>query len=216
MTVDRIFASAPVLVLDEFLPADQAAECLAECIMLKPFFVSATVGQGSANRVDPKIRRNDVVGLDKLYDGVQKNSPLLNHVAARVYGQECNALFHAGFSLLDVINYGTYQESILSRYGTCDFYGKHQDTKFNPDTKEDLKHRLVTLVYYVNREPEGFAGGELTIYPPDEKPATITPKHNRAVVFPSIMWHSVSSVTLENDGDHASGRFSLNRWMGFR
>jgi hypothetical protein len=215
MNTDRLFVTAPALVLDEFLTADEAADCLEECIRLKPFFRGATVGQGSQNRIDPGIRQNAVVGLDGLYSGVRENSPLLSHIARRVYSNELNALWHAGYSILDVINYGNYNESILSRYAAGDYYHKHQDTKFNPDTNEELRNRLVTLVYYVNREPEMFTGGELTLYPSDEKPVTITPKHNRAVVFPSFMWHGVSGVTLENDA-HENGRFSLNRWMGFR
>ena len=215
MTIDRPPFTAPLLVLDDFLPAGEAAACLQECIDLRPVYMPASVGQGQDNRIDRKIRRNDVVYLDSVFSPAPDRSKILTLVKRRVRDQDCNRLWHEGYTLFDVINYATAFESVLSRYGRCDFYGLHQDTKQSRTAAPaEIHHRLVTLVYYMNTEPERFTGGELTLQQ-DDGTVTVTPRHNRAVVFPSFVWHRVGNVQLDDD-DHAAGRFSLNMWMGFR
>jgi Rps23 Pro-64 3,4-dihydroxylase Tpa1-like proline 4-hydroxylase len=42
----------------------------------------------------------------------------------------------------------------------------------------------------------------------------VEPKHNRAIVFPSFMFHEVEKVEMRSD-NWDDGRFSLNYWMGF-
>jgi Rps23 Pro-64 3,4-dihydroxylase Tpa1-like proline 4-hydroxylase len=102
-----------------------------------------------------------------------------------------------------------WQEAVLSRYGNCGFYKRHQDTR-----RDHITYRLVTLIYYVNTVPEQFAGGHLTFWK-GEQQLTISPKHNRAVVFPSFTFHEVESVRMCSE-KWEDGRFSLNYWMGFR
>jgi predicted 2-oxoglutarate/Fe(II)-dependent dioxygenase YbiX len=214
MTVERPEFTAPLLIIDDFLSAEHAALCLQEAIDLRPVYMPASVGQADDNRIDRKIRRNDVVYLDSVFSSAPERSKILTLVKRRIDEPDCNRLWHQGYFLFDVINYGNWRESVLSRYGQCDFYGLHQDTKHNKTNPGELRNRLVTLVYYMNTEPERFTGGALTLQQDDGK-ITVTPKHNRAVVFPSFVYHKVENVQL-NDEDFSAGRFSLNLWIGFR
>lgn len=214
MTIQRPEFPAPILIIDDFLSAEHAALCLQEAIDLKPVYMPASVGQSTDNRIDPRIRRNDVVYLDSVFFAAPERSKILTLVKRRIQERECNDLWHKGYFLFDVINYATWYESVLSRYGQCDFYGLHQDTKQNKTNPGEIHQRLVTLVYYMNTEPERFTGGSLTLQQDDGK-ITITPKHNRAVVFPSFVYHKVENVQL-NEEYFSAGRFSLNLWMGFR
>jgi Rps23 Pro-64 3,4-dihydroxylase Tpa1-like proline 4-hydroxylase len=66
----------------------------------------------------------------------------------------------------------------------------------------------------VNRIPEQFTGGSLTLWDSGDN-VRVEPKHNRAVLFPSFTLHEVENVRLNND-NWEDGRFSLNYWMGFR
>jgi hypothetical protein len=70
-------------------------------------------------------------------------------------------------------------------------------------------------VLYVNTEPELFRGGALTLRQ-DDAEVTVLPRHNRAVVYPSFVYHRVENVQLDDDAPFSGGRFSLNLWMGFR
>ncbi len=215
MIITRPDFPAPVLVLDEFFSPAIAEKCLQECIDLRKAFQPASVGAGSSNRRDAKIRRNDVVMMDSVFSVDRSRSDILTSLHTRVHDRECNALWHKGYSLFDIINYATWQETVLSRYGTCDFYGPHQDTVFNPDRQADIVHRLVTIVVYLNQEPEAFTGGELTLFAEGQQ-QKFTPRHNRAIVFPSFVVHEVSNVRLDEKAGHAGGRFSINHWLGFQ
>jgi PKHD-type hydroxylase len=218
MTVNEPKFSAPLLVIDEFLPPHEAGECLQEAVDLRPIYMPASVGQGVDNRRDHRIRRNEVVMLDSVFAPERSRSKILTYVQARIASAECNRLWHTargGYSIFDVINYADWRESVLSRYGGEDFYDFHQDTKYDKGNPGAIKNRLVTLVYYLNIEPEEFQGGRLTLRQDDDE-HTITPRHNRAVVFPSFVHHKVEPVVLPDDAPFSAGRFSLNHWIGFR
>lgn len=215
MEIFRPEFPGPLLIIDGFLPDADAAACLEECIELKRVYMPGGVGNGSENRIDPRVRRNDVVMLDTIFGPAPERSTILTTVNRQLNTAECNKLWHEGYTLFDTINYRTWNESVLSRYGNCNFYGRHRDTMKNPERSGDITRRLVTLVLYFNTEPEVFTGGEISFYE-GEKSMTVKPKHNRAVVFPSYMFHEVAKVSLPDDAPFSAGRFSLNRWMGFR
>ncbi len=186
-----------------------------ECVGLRSAFLPASVGAGTQNKVNTTIRRNDAVMLDDVFRRAPDKSRILSIVGKRIAEKECRDLWHDGYTLFDTINYATWKESVLSRYGQCEFYGKHQDTMRNPDVPGEITRRLVTLVAYWNEEPEQFTGGEITFYHNDAS-ISVTPKHNRVVVFPSFMLHEVNRVQLPDNAPHSAGRFSLNMWLGFK
>jgi 2OG-Fe(II) oxygenase superfamily len=215
MTIQRPKFPAPLYILDDFFAGDVAAACLEECIALKPVYMPASVGAGKDNRRDVRIRRNDAVMMDTVFSVDRSRSVILTALDNRIAEQDCRDLWHSGYSIFDVINYANWRETVLSRYGKCDFYGKHQDTIFNKEeTGRCERRRLVTVVVYFNTEPERFTGGALSLYDSDQE-FTIVPKHNRAVVFPSWCWHSVANVELGTDQPWSGGRFSINHWLGF-
>ncbi|HWE51408.1 MAG TPA: 2OG-Fe(II) oxygenase [Bryobacteraceae bacterium] len=205
---------SPVLVIDEFLPPAAAWDVLGECLSLRPVYMPARVGQGQENRVDDRLRRNDVVYLDSVFSPAPDRSVILRTMKGAIWSQEAKQIWHAGDFVFDIVNYATHHETVLSRYGTCDFYGRHQDTKHDKTDPGSIRHRLVTMVYYVNRTPEKFTGGALTLHK-NQKSLTVDPAHNRLVVFPSFTFHEVEKVTLEDDA-FENGRFSLNIWLGFK
>jgi SM-20-related protein len=114
-----------------------------------------------------------------------------------------------GYHIFDIINYSTWQESVISRYGSCNFYKKHRDTR-----TDHITYLLVALIYYVNRVPQQFTGGSLILWQGTES-LRVGPKHNRAVIFPSFTFHEVENVRMRSER-WEDGRFSLNYWMGFR
>ena len=166
MTVTRPSFDSPVLILDEFLEADAARICFQECVKLEPVFMPATVGNGPDNRVNPRVRRNDVVLMDRVFSQDRSRSKLLSCLDRRVEEEDCKALWHEGDFIFDIINYATWKETVLSRYGTCDFYGRHQDTRRNRDYPRDITKRLVTLVYYLNSEPDRLLRHQYPAPPP--------------------------------------------------
>lgn len=212
---------SPHMVIDNFLLPNQAKEILQECIDLEKNYEPAHTGTNHiaddceeckkiTKHQQTFIRKNDVVFLDNFYRGKRKESKILTYLHERLMDKTINDVFKnkGFFHILKSVN---SSESILSRYGMCDFYGFHTD-------KIDIKNlvRTVTICYYINKEPEEFEGGDLIICGEtvnDQK--KIKPKHNRAIIFQSdTTLHAVDSVKILKD-DFSSGRFSINWWVGF-
>ncbi len=212
---------APHIIIDNFLSNKLANKFIEEATELKPKFEGAMVsGEDSmfddcpACQQQKKIlrnvtRQNDVAYLENLDSTFIKEALL----EATVHSDSFMETMRGMPSMFPIILNTDKTEQILSRYGTCDFYGWHYD---NLGHKGLQKARVLTLIYYFNTEPQKFEGGELMIsYPTIKDTKKIKPKHNRLLMFLSHTMHSVSSVKL-NSPDFKDGRFSINFWVGFQ
>ena len=96
------------------------------------------------------------------------------------------------------------------------FFGVHTDA-------DQLKvpKRYLTYVYYFNRAPKGFTGGELRIYDDvlrnnklgrAETFNVVEPLHNRIVLFWARTMHEVMPVRVPS-GAFADARFTVNGWV---
>jgi hypothetical protein len=210
MNISRPPFRSPVLCIDEFLPEEDAQCILRECVDLKKIYMPARVFDSlNSTKFDPEYRSNDVVYLGDVFRSCPERSDILRIMKTKIWSPECRELWHEGYYIFDIINYSTWQEAVISRYGNRGFYRRHQDTR-----RDHITYRLVTIVYYIHRTDAQFMGGTLVLWEGDES-LRIEPKHNRAVVFPSFTFHEVESVCMGSD-DWKCGRFSLNYWVGFR
>lgn len=147
--------------------------------------------------------------LNEVFRSAPERSAILSLLRKAILSDAYKRLWHDGDLIFDIINYSTWQEAVVSRYGNCDFYKRHRDTRV-----DHMTYRIVTLVYYINTVPEQFTGGSLTFWS-GKKSVRVEPRHNRAVVFPSFTFHEVENVRLKSDR-WEDGRFSVNVWLGFR
>lgn len=202
----------PHVLIDDFLPDKAAKKCLEEFISYEPYYIDAAVNECQCDdcQESAKICQRD----NKIFylDGKVKpnKSDIIKSVHHALFKTPLTNFLGELGGLFPIIQTCTTTESILSRYGKCDFYGVHTD-----QMSEKPQTRLLTVVFYVNKENAKFTGGDLNLY--DKKGASyisIKPRHNRCVIFESRMLHSVSSVGL-NEESFDEGRFSLNFWLGF-
>jgi SM-20-related protein len=96
------------------------------------------------------------------------------------------------------------------------FFGVHTDADHVKVPKRHL-----TYVYYFNRAPKGFMGGELRIFDDilrnnklarAESFHVIDPLHNRLVLFWARVMHEVMPVRVPS-GKFADARFTVNGWV---
>jgi len=96
------------------------------------------------------------------------------------------------------------------------FFGVHTDAD-----RVKVPKRYLTYVYYFNRQPKGFAGGELRIYDDvlrnnrlarGDTFRTIEPLHNRLVLFWARTMHEVMPVRVASNA-FADARFTVNGWV---
>jgi hypothetical protein len=193
MIISRPPFASPIICIDDFLCDEDAQKILQECIDLKKVYMPARVFDGPAATKDPKYRANEVVYLDEVFRGDPGRSDILSIMKRKIWTEECRTLWHEGDYVFDIINYSTWQEAAISRYGNCDFYKKHQDTRW-----DHITYRLVTLVYYANRVPEPFTGGSLMLWKGDQS-VRIEPIINTIapLLFPSFTLHEVEKHALE-------------------
>ena len=96
------------------------------------------------------------------------------------------------------------------------FFGVHTDAD-----NDKVPKRYLTYVYYFNRQPKGFSGGELRVYHDmlrNGKLArantfdVVEPLHNRIVLFWARTMHEVMPVSIPS-GNFADARFTVNGWV---
>jgi SM-20-related protein len=84
----------------------------------------------------------------------------------------------------------------------------------------DAKRQL-TYVYYFNRDPKGFTGGELRVYDDEIRNAklartetfrVIEPRNNSIVFFNAAVMHEVTPVQVPSK-DFRDSRFTVNGWV---
>ena len=96
------------------------------------------------------------------------------------------------------------------------YFKAHTDAGAN-----ETYRRQFTYVYYFNREPKGFTGGELRIYDDmirnGKLAATdsfqlIEPRHNSIVFFQAAVMHEVMPVHVPSK-EFRDSRFTVNGWI---
>lgn len=104
----------------------------------------------------------------------------------------------------------------LVAYGDGDFFAPHTDTLVG--ARRGATDRVITAIYYLHREPKGYSGGELRLYPIGAKGAAddpfveLAPQRNALVAFPAWATHGVSPVRCPSRRFEDS-RFAINCWL---
>jgi 2OG-Fe(II) oxygenase superfamily len=148
-----------------------------------------------------------VVYLGDVFRGAPERSDILSIIKKKIWTEECRTLWHEGY----------FSTSSITRHGKKLRSRDMVMATFMEDTR--TQETITSPVGWsrsftnVNRTPEQFTGGSLTLWESDQR-LRVEPRHNRAVLFPSFTFHEVEPVHM-NSEKWEDGRFSLNYWMGF-
>lgn len=201
LPADPSFMSpAPVWVIDGYLSADEHAALLEFALThdqaLEPSTVGGIIPRSNWRRsqVDSNLHKSGVAVMPRLRQAAAEAVVRLSLEPFAVESEEFQFTAH----------------------NSGDFYKPHCD--WGPGGAE---HRRLTFVYYLHRQPRGFAGGGLRLYDSMEEGnafsergyTRVDPADNRLVLFPSYVWHEVESVNCAS-GLYADGRFTVNGWFG--
>mgnify|MGYP001339389859 CR=1 FL=1 len=191
---------SPFVEQRDFLPEAMAAAVLDFAIANQAAFVPTTIYRKGV-MVEESTFRRSLRFKGKL--GQLKDD--LKAALRASFPDLCRACGMAPFSL-----HGIEMELAAHRDGG--FYHGHIDTLV-AEAQADTT-RVLTAVYYVNRSPRPFSGGELALYPlaGEGEARLFQPEHNLLVAFPSIAFHEVRPVSLPSD-DFGDARFAINCWF---
>lgn len=186
------------VVVDDFLGRQEHDELLAYALVSEPQFQKGTV-----TTYEPDVRQNLVI----LNFGDSVHSRLLESRLLTWFPLLAKTLEVPLFPLGQV-------ESQLTAAADGYYFKRHSDEA--PEIP-----RVLTCLYYLHREPRGFAGGDLRLYDCIEEGGarssaetftTVTPQANRLVVFPSDEFHEAMPVRCPSRL-FADSRFAVTTWL---
>jgi hypothetical protein len=195
--------AATCVLLDDFLPPDRHRAALdfalAQRETVEQAMVVSDSGQWEIDR-EARVART-------AYDVAPLRDWFVPLIEARVAGL-AHELQRPAFPLGEV-------ELQFTAYNDGEFYRVHAD-----QDEETLASRRLSFIYYFNRAPKAFTGGDLLLFDTDEKTSLyamrsftrVAPRDNRLVVFPSYLQHEVAMVHCPSRA-YEDSRFTFNGWI---
>lgn len=180
------------------LTAEQHAELLRLVEPRQKEFVSSTTSTGAVQYRDSTV--------------LHQFAPFDELIRARLRQVLPKALELLGLPLFEVEGI----EAQLTTHNDGNYYKVHNDNG-NAETAS----RVLTFVYYFNRAPKAFTGGELRIYDRQfdkgyqfaaQTYKVIEPEDNSLVLFESREMHEVMPVSCPSQA-FMDGRFTINGWV---
>ena len=204
--VERV-ASLPAkcVVLDEFLAPQEVDELMQFALAHESEFHTSEVVSPTAEGgvIDYEHRRSRVLTELGPHEELilQRIRTVLPHVMRKLGEDE--------FPVEGV-------EAQITASNDGDFFRSHSD-----NGSDTVAERKLTFVYFFQREPQQFEGGELRIHDARLEGGTyltvgsyqaILPRQNQIVFFPCELMHEVTRVKCPSRL-FADSRFTLNGWL---
>jgi len=184
--------------LDGFLPADEVAWLSDRVFAAEREFVPSGVS-------DSKEDYRQSMVLNPPDDIARKMVGRIRSVMPEVIPRLKMALFQV-----------TRIECQITANTDGSFFRVHTDSGVNETVR-----RQFTYVYYFNRQPKGFTGGDLLVYDDiirngklarTDSYQRIEPRHNSIVFFQAAVMHEVTRVEVPSK-QFRDARFTVNGWI---
>lgn len=194
-----IETESPVVVIDDFYSESELSLIWLELNFLTSAdkLLPPTKTHGAIDESNNQLKSNHGIFLEDVYQD-RRFSDILT-LNRKMFLSDINKslmLISPEYRYIHNINYDV---TLLSYYENNDFYKGHRDKS------------IISYVYWCNKEPKQFAGGDLYF---EELNKTIPYKNNRLVIFPSHYMHKVSSVKMQDDTNKnkfsSFGRYALS------
>jgi Rps23 Pro-64 3,4-dihydroxylase Tpa1-like proline 4-hydroxylase len=173
---------SPIVVIDDFYDEKELSLIWLELNFLTDAskLQSAEETLGAVDEQKKQLKSNHGVFLEEIYqDRKFSNILTLNRKMFSPDIKKTLISVSPEFKYIENINFDV---TLLSYYENNDFYKGHRDSS------------VLSFVYWCNKEPKQFSGGDLHF---EELNQTIGYKNNRLIIFPSHYMHVVSNVEME-------------------
>lgn len=189
---------SPIAVIDDFYDEKELSLIWLELNFLTNAnkLQSPKETYGAVDKANNQLKSNHGIFLEDIYQD-RKFSDILT-LNRKIFSPDISKILVSvspEFKYVENINYDV---TLLSYYENNDFYKGHRDKC------------VLSYIYWCNKEPRQFDGGDLYFEELDKK---IEYKNNRLVIFPSHYIHRVSNIEMqENYSDNkfsTFGRYSI-------
>lgn len=153
---------------------------------------------GSAQADFKNLKSNRSIWLDDFYS--DRRSSNILEVNRKLFSN--NSQIYKGHPFWGFSNFDCRLDTtLISYYENSDYYEPHVD-----------RSHLTCLTWFY-KEPKKFTGGDLSLIYQNYK-VDITLRNNFTVIFPSLIYHSVSKVIMnEKDVGKKYGRFCMTQFL---
>lgn len=190
---------SPIVVIDDFYDEKEMARIWLEL----DFLTSASKllppkeTSGATDEYNNQLKSNHGIFLEDIYQD-RKFSEILT-LNRKMFSTDITKSLVSVSPEYKYLQNMNFDVTLLSYYENNDFYKGHRDKS------------VISYVYWCNKEPKQFTGGDLHF---EEINQTIAYKNNRLVIFPSHYIHIVSNVEMEEQDSKNKfstfGRYSLS------
>ena len=189
------------LVVDDFLKEDELKNVWLELDFLTNKSIMLPPEKSSSARdtlTNVILKKNSVIFLDDVYQN-RETSHIFN-VFQKLRGEELTDIIEDLPHEFKYFKYIGHDRTFISYYEDSDYYKPHVD------------QAVLTCLYWCNKSPKSFEGGNLTI---GDEQTQIEYKNNRLVIFPSYNIHSVDVIKMgkENVPFSGLGRYTITKFL---
>jgi hypothetical protein len=189
------------LVIDDFFDEGELKNIFLELDFLtrEDIMIAPEYSNGARDpQTKTLLKKNNVIFLDDIYQK-RETSNILNNFE-KIYSEEVIDIIDDLPNEFKYFNFVGHDRTFISYYEDSDYYKPHID------------HAILTCLYWCNKTPQLFEGGNLTLG--DEK-TEIKYKNNRLVIFPSHNLHSVDTIKMIQNNTPFStfGRYCITKFL---
>jgi hypothetical protein len=189
------------LVIDDFFNEEELKRIWLELDFLtrEDMMVPPEYSNGARDPITRTLlKKNSVIFLDDIYQK-RETSNILNNFE-KIYSEEVSDIIDDLPNEFKYFRFIGHDRTFISYYENSDYYKTHVD------------HAILTCLYWCNKLPQSFEGGNLTLG--DER-TEIEYKNNRLVIFPSHSPHSVDPIKMiKNDTSFSTfGRYCITKFL---
>jgi Rps23 Pro-64 3,4-dihydroxylase Tpa1-like proline 4-hydroxylase len=190
----------PVIVIDNFYRNESCKQIWQEICFLnlsKKFFRDSTRSGSATDPTSNKIlKENQSIFLKNIY--ADPSFSIIFKESRKLFDREFLDKLESYNLFYRYLKNSNAESILLSYYDSNDYYKSHYDSA------------TVSILSWFFQEPKCFSGGNLII----EDELIIECKYNRTVIFPSILYHSVSDIKLDNTiTDKNLGRYTITHFL---
>jgi Rps23 Pro-64 3,4-dihydroxylase Tpa1-like proline 4-hydroxylase len=199
MKITSIFNN--YLVIDDFLKDDELKNVWLELDFLtnKSIMLPPEKYNSARDKLTNVIlKKNNVIFLDDIYQNRETSNILTNF--KKLYSKEVVDIIEDLPNEFKYFKFVGHDRTFISYYEDSDYYKPHVD------------QAVLTCLYWCNKSPKSFEGGNLTI---GDEQTQIEYKNNRLVIFPSYNIHSVNVIKMAEDNIPFSGygRYTITKFL---
>ena len=191
--------SLKAVIIDNFYSIDDYNHLLDESLhLLNNNLLQSPRYTGSAKDDNGNFMKNNMaLFLDEYYVNDRSQSKILT-INRKIFTNEvCTELLKSDF-FYNYYSKSNHDSSLISYYEDHSYYLQHTDDA------------IITVLFWLYRSPKSFKGGDLIL----NGTKKIKCLNNRLVIFPSIIPHEVTAVSIPNHlKNQGNGRFCITNFV---